>query len=147
MVCTQPSALRGAMRVSSRGDRRQGLPHEGTASSFLGGQRTRGLQALPARPEQRAWGPPRTPSPPACQDSNHVHRGEGGSRGQRSNSRHTEGTRPHGRACTRTARRAELDLRQDWRPGKPGVAGAPPKRKGARAGAAALTSRSCLGCS
>lgn len=145
-VCTHPSALHGATRVSRRGDRHQGLPHEGTASSSLDGQRTRELQALPAWPEQRAWGPPRTPSPPACQDSDHVHRGEGGSRGQRSNSRHSEGPRPHGRACTRTARGAELDLRQDWRPGRPGVAGAPPpKWKVTRAGAAALTFCSCLG--
>lgn len=125
-----------------------GLPHEGTASSFSDGQRTRGLQALPTWPEQRACGPPRTPSPPACQDSDHVHWGEGGSRGQRSHSQHTEGPRPHGRACTRTARGAELDLRQDWRPGKPVVAGPPtppPKRKVTRAGAAALTFCSCLG--
>lgn len=119
----------------------------GNCIQLLGRSEDEGLQALPARPEQWAWVPPRTPSPPACQDSNHMHQGEGGSRGQRSNSRHTEGPRPHGRACTRTARGAELDLRQDWRPGKPGVAGAPPKRKVARAGAAALTFRSCLGCS
>lgn len=34
-------------------------------------------------------GPPGPPSPPACQDSAHMHLGEGGSRGQRSNSGRT----------------------------------------------------------
>ena len=91
-------------------------------------------------------GPPGALSPPACQDSAHVHPGEGGSRGQRSNSGHMGGPRPLGKACTRTGRGAELDLRQDWRPGKPGVAAPTPhKLKVTRAGAVALTFHSCLG--
>lgn len=133
------------------GNRRLGLPHEGTASSFLDRQRTRGLQALPPRPEERGWAS-RTPIT-ARLPGQRSHAPKGGrEQGPEKQLGAHGGPRPLGEACTRTARGAELRLRQDWRPGKPGVAAPTPtapnphKPKVTKGGAVVLTFRSCLGC-